>query len=226
MSAPARLATNTHHRLTMSAKKHQETLSAFFTPKKRAAETIDLTVSDDDLPRPVTKKPRGPSGSRHQSPYFSGGSGSSSSRKTEAQSNKTVIEEYSYSADKPTGLESRTVSQQKRHEAFKKRLLLDTTSFLPNGEPPEEEFLEQSHGAGSEASEPESEGEGSDDQFERLQAMFASDKGKAARKGKGTKSQVIQKRKKKAPEIGPSGEPYTPLELQAGLYYVWKSYGR
>ncbi|KAH6918993.1 DNA mismatch repair protein MSH3 [Coprinopsis sp. MPI-PUGE-AT-0042] len=197
----------------MPPKKQQETLSAFFTPsKKRPSETIDLT-GDDDSPLPPSKRPRGPS-TRHESPYFSGSPAPSSSRNTLPQPTASVVEEYGYSAGKPTDLKPRTVSQQKRHEAFKKRLLLDNASFLPNGEPPEEEGFERGHGAGSEASEPESEGEGSDDQFERLQAMFANKKGKSVRKGKVAKSQIAQKPSKKAAEIGPSGEPYTPLELQ------------
>jgi DNA mismatch repair protein MSH3 len=211
------LSQNAHSaRPGMPPKKQQETLSAFFTPsKKRPSETIDLT-GDDDSPLPPSKRPRGTA--RRQSPYFSGSpsSSSSSSRNTLAQPTASVAEEYGYSAEKPTDLKPRTAPQQKRHEAFKKRLLLDNASFLPNGEPPEEEVVDRDHGAGAEASEPESEGEGSDDQFERLQAMFANEKGKSARKGKGVKSKITQKPSRKAAEIGPSGEPYTPLELQVG----------
>ncbi|TFK27399.1 DNA mismatch repair protein MSH3 [Coprinopsis marcescibilis] len=188
----------------------QATISAFFgsgSPTKRStkrpSDIIDLTAEEAATP----PRKRSKNQSSRASPYFLGASSSSGTLPPRAG----ITEEYGYSAEKPTENKPRTAAQQKRHEEFKQRLLLDSTLFLPNGVTTEKETLEQDHGAGAEANdmdtEPESEVETPDEQFRKLQEMFTN-------KGKKVTKKSTTAIAKKAVEIGPSGKPYTPLELQ------------
>jgi hypothetical protein len=95
---------------------------------------------------------------------------------------------------------------KKRRELFAKQLLADNidTTGAPN-----EHGLPSDHADG----EPDSSGAESDSEFKQLQELFAL-KTEQKKKRKTTQARSS----KKQTELGPSGEPYTALELQ-----VWSS---
>jgi DNA mismatch repair protein MSH3 len=125
------------------------------------------------------------------------------------------LRKYGYIRGDASETTPKTVAQQARHEQFKKRLLLDDRALLPN--PPT--FGVRGIGADDNTLDPldathESESEAdqeSDDQFKELQERFAN----RGRKGKQPAASP-KKRTKKVVEVGPSGQAYTPLELQVG----------
>ncbi|KAF5324788.1 hypothetical protein D9611_004290 [Ephemerocybe angulata] len=192
----------------------QSNISSFFQPsqstsggKKRALCPIDLTseASDKDGTPPPTKRLKSTS------------EGSNSAGAPPATTViGPVLQKFGYSAGDTTRA-PRTAAQQARHEACKKKLLLDNSTFLPNSVTLEQESatLDRANLAdpADATKDSDSEGEGSDDPFEKFQEMVYASKG---RKGntKGKTSTAPQKRTKKAVEIGPSGKVYTPLELQ------------
>jgi len=94
---------------------------------------------------------------------------------------------------------------KKRRELFAKQLLVenstsvDKTGVLEGNCPPSDHA----------EAEPDSSGPESDSKFKQLQAMFAR---KTEQKTRGKAAQ--ERSSKKKTEVGPSGEPYTALELQ------------
>lgn len=179
----------------------QSTLSNFFqrhtsekTPKKRPASPIDLTVSDDDG-SVQRKKPRTNTG--------------------EGTSNLRTTEDWSFSPDKPRKMASPTPAQRQRREKFKMKLLQDNGSSLwrssqaPQTEPDPMDVQEENSLV--------SEEDSCDGAFQKLTEIFSH---KSKGKSKATAS---PKRTKRHVEIGPSGQAYTPLELQVGAsqYFDW-----
>jgi DNA mismatch repair protein MSH3 len=129
----------------------------------------------------------------------------------------------------------------KRHEAFKKKLLADDSRFKPRPSEPdksltpladEETQSMRIHIEDEGASVNEDSRTDPDNTFEELMSVFshsdsAAGKGKGRQKGSaGSKSKTEGSKrtitatatsgrsKKLPPKIGPSGEAYTPLELQ------------
>ena len=127
-----------------------------------------------------------------------------------------VLRKYGYIRGDAPETTPRTTAQQARHEKFKKRLLLDDGALLPNppmcgaegGTGVDDNTLDPLDATHESESEPDQE---SDDQFKELQERFAN----KGRKGKQPVPSP-KKRTKRVVEVGPSGQPYTPLELQVG----------
>ena len=92
-----------------------------------------------------------------------------------------------------------------RRELFAKQLLADNNSFVDTAGPSDEHGLPSDHANG----EPNSSSIESDGEFKHLQELFAR-KTEQKKKRKVTQERTT----KKQPELGPSGEPYTALELQ------------
>lgn len=201
------------------SKRKQAHISSFFQPspvksagKKRAPASfpIDLTSggSDDERAHPPSKRPKTtpqPTQPTPQGPSQSVVAG-------------PVLQKYGYvRGDTTTQATPKTPAQETRHEAFKKRLLLDDSSLLPSTST---YSVGEGNGEHESVLDPmdatqESDSDADDDRFRELQEKFANKSQKGSAKGKEL-AVSPKKRTKKVVEVGPSGQTYTPLELQVG----------
>jgi DNA mismatch repair protein MSH3 len=194
----------------------QPTISAFFQPsplkslsatRKRTQTTssfpIDLTGDSDDDELPAIKRPR-----------LFGREDTTPSAPAESSSG-SVADDWRFSPEKSKQAnvrKIRIISEKERHEAFKRKLLQDNNRFLRKGSSTvqmNQDFMEVDESVVS----------SEEDSFNKLSDMFShkdKDKGKA-----GDKATV--KSPKKHLELGPSGQSYTPLELQASVAKFRKS---
>ena len=184
----------------------QPTISAFFqaspsAPRKRTASSfpIDLTAESDDNELPAIKRPRLP-GLEHTTPatpaqHSAGSTG--------------VADDWRFSPEKSKQAnvkKVRSTSEKERHEAFKRKLLQDNNRFLKK-----ESSAVQMNRDAMEIDESVASSE--EESFNKLSDMFShKDKGKGKA---GAKAAV--KSPKKNVELGPSGQSYTPLELQVSI---------
>jgi DNA mismatch repair protein MSH3 len=100
-----------------------------------------------------------------------------------------------------------SAAEKERQEAFKRKLLLDNSRFLrKEAEEVVDEGIVDPGNGGDELCEE------NDGRFEKLSEMFAHKSQVKANDKKG-KSFTLRS-KKTVVELGPSGEPYTPLEKQ------------
>ena len=189
------------------AEMRQPIISSFFSqtvkgagaasePLSSSSSPIDLTISDDE--GPPTKKQKVAHGTtlnltsqyQHQSPP------ASASR---------------WRYDPSPSPEKRAINPEakKRRELFAKQLLVENSASVNSDEVLDGHGLPSDH-AGAEQG---SSGAESDGKFKQLQELFAR-KTEQKRKGK-----TIQERpSKKQTEVGPSGEPYTALEMQVWCF--------
>jgi DNA mismatch repair protein MSH3 len=175
-----------------SSKNSQRTLSTFFqaSPRKRDSSFIDLT-QDDEPDSTAQKRIRL--------------SATTADTSGESRSRDTLADSWRFSPEKAKQTTSSTpsASEKQRHEAFKRKLLQDNSLFLRNkSEDTEEGQADEPHASDG---LPEA-----DERFEKLHEMFAH-KSSVQAKGKAKQESL---KKKKPVDIGPSGEPYTPLEKQ------------
>ena len=179
----------------------QPTISAFFqaspsATRKRTTSSfpIDLTADSDDDKLPAVKRPRRELTTPSAPPHSAG--------------SINVAEDWRFSPEKSmqTNVKKiRTTSEKERHEAFKRKLLQDNNRFLKA----ESSTTVQVNQDAMEVDESSSEGE----IFIKLSDMFShKDKGKGKAGGK-----AAVKSPKKRVELGPSGQSYTPLELQVSV---------
>jgi hypothetical protein len=178
-------------------------ISSFFSqPSKGAGPSsellsssgspIDLTFSDNEEPPAKKKK-------------VAHGLTSDSSTQRQPQSPDAPASRWRYVPSQSPEKLPVDPEAKKRRELFAKQLLADNSSFVDMTGAPDEHGLPSGHADG----EPESSGAGSDSEFKQLQELFAL---KTEQK---KKRKVTQERSsKKQTELGPSGEPYTALELQ------------
>ena len=184
----------------------QPMISSFFSQSAKDVGTsseslfssnspIDLTISDDEGPpakkQKMAHKPAlGSAGPQSQPPSL-----------------HTPASQWRY--EPSLSPEKRPIDPQAktRRELFSKRLLAENSSFIDTNE--------QSDGCGISSDrangEPDSSGAESDSRFKQLQELFTH---KAEQKKKATQ----ERSSRKHAALGPSGEPYTALELQ-----VWSS---
>ena len=174
----------------------QPTLSTFFqsSPRKRDSSFIDLT-QDEDSESTVQKRKRLSATASH----------------TNSKSRSSLVDSWCFSPDKANQTKSSTATtstaENKRHEAFKRKLLQDNSIFLSRKSEDAEE---------GQVDEPKATGDlAHDELFETLHEAFAH-KSSVQERGKATQESLKRKR---AIEIGPSGEPYTPLEKQVCRSY-------
>lgn len=183
----------------------QPTISAYFSQPspskltgKRASTPIDLT--EDEPPRNKKQK-TGPT----TSIYFPTKSTAS------PPASAGTAEQWRYSPEKasqPPRKEDNAAKLRKQEE-FRKRLLQQNNRFLSRK--PSEKAASPPIVVEDEEEDDEEE---KNKKYEDLEAMFARkpSKGRAKRQTSGTSSKT--KVPKKAEPVGPSGEPYTPLEKQ------------
>lgn len=209
--------------MSSSSPKRQAVISSFFsqpnslssaTQRKRPNTVIDLTGDSDEesaVPLPPTKR------TRTTSTFFD--TPKSKTQRDDPRSS-TIL-----TSARPAGLAeqwrfepgsssqpARYNESNERHEKAK-RILLGETGIFDRSR--EEEVLddEPADPAAVASGEPDS-GEDSDELFAQMRAMWSNSSAKGKkRKGKAT-ARVAPARKKKVEEIGPSGMPYTAMELQ------------
>ena len=112
-------------------------------------------------------------------------------------------DDWRFSPEKSKQASVRSTSEKERHEAFKRKLLQDNNRFLRKDSSTVQMNQDSMEVDESVASE--------EDSFNKLSDMF-SHKGK----GKGKDKAAVKSPKKHA-ELGPSGQSYTPLELQVSF---------
>ncbi|KAL1748072.1 muts domain V-domain-containing protein [Schizophyllum fasciatum] len=181
----------------------QPTISAYFSqapPRtvtgKRPSSPIE--ISDDEAGRDKKKqRTAGPS----TSVYFS------SPRRAPASGAGTA-EQWRYSPEKPAPPRGESAARQQAKDEFRRRLLQQNNRFLSRkpSEPVVSPPAEENGDGGDDEEEERSK------KFDDLEAMFAR-KPKAGAKRQ-TSGASKAKAPKKAEPVGPSGEPYTPLEKQ------------
>jgi DNA mismatch repair protein MSH3 len=163
-------------------------------PLSSSSSPIDLTISDDE--EPPAKKQK----TAHRPPDFG--------TQCRPQSPHTPASRWrhvpSHSPEKPPV----DPEAKKRRELFAKQLLVENGSFVGTTGADGHD-LPSDHADG----EPDCSGAGSDSEFKHLQELFAR-KTEQKKKRKATQERSSKKRT----ELGPSGDPYTALELQ-----VWSS---
>ncbi|KAF8497242.1 DNA mismatch repair protein MSH3 [Russula emetica] len=161
-------------------------------PLSSSSLPIDLTISDDDeQPAKKRKRTHGPT--------------SDSNTQRQTQSPHPPASRWRYVPSQSPEKTPVDPETKKRRELFAKQLLADNSSFIDTTGPSDGHGLPSDQADG----EPNSSGIGSDNEFKQLQELFAR---KTEEK---KKRKVAQERtSKKQPELGPSGEPYTALELQ------------
>jgi DNA mismatch repair protein MSH3 len=154
---------------------------------------VDLTADSDG--EPPTKKTRtsGPFCASHTSSVATSSGTAERWRFTPTSPDKLDVHPIKQRA------EAALASQKDRRDAFKKRLLLENNRFLT-----------KKRDAVTNVESNEEESEESDYAFKELNEMFSN---KVTGKGKNKASAPV-KSSKKSMVVGPSGQPYTPLENQ------------
>ncbi len=204
----------------------QVMISSYFSqsPKASPAKThhrsstpIDLTLESDEDERPAKKK-------RKMNSFFTINAANTSSSSTVQSSrhveNENAVEQYRFDPDNASIASIQTSSQKAaRRQRLEraKRILLYNDSVLAQHEQDEQGMPEDGEGDEpadeSVVDEPEDE---VDANFRAAMALFqasSSSKSKRSKRKNATVTEPPAKRKK-ATEIGPSGEAYTALELQ------------
>lgn len=176
----------------------QPQISSFFSQKpfvqeKRPPSPIDLTTEDPGVDR--------------QPPI----------KKLKVEKGNSLADHWRFGTTRIPSIERPVTGDEddkkRRHEEFKRVLLAGNSSFARqrcNGEqgaqPSEDESLQDQDGA--------SESDASDGAFKNLTEIFSHKSSKV--KGK-TPLASSAKSKGTSEALGPSGQPYTPAELQASL---------
>jgi DNA mismatch repair protein MSH3 len=182
----------------------QAAISSFFhsfparTKRTISPVHVDLTADSDGEPPPKKTRTSGPRDSPHTPPVAGPSSGAAEQwRFTPTSSDKLD----SHPIKQRT--EAEVLVQKGRREAFKRKLLLENNRFLPKKADTPVAHINLD----------ESESEESDHAFKELNRMFSNNA-----KGKGkSKDSLPTKPSKKPILVGPSGQPYTPLENQVSV---------
>ena len=159
---------------------------------------MDLTVDNGSDAEPPAKKLReiSPNRNLQNSPADDRGTG------TARRWGFTPISPATSVTSARQLTEAEAISARERHEAFKKKLLLENNPFLRKTP----DVL-----APIEVEETESSGGESDQAFKELSSMFSN---KAKGKAKVANSITPTKKLRNQATLGPSGQSYTPLENQ------------
>ncbi|KAG5354224.1 hypothetical protein C0989_003737 [Termitomyces sp. Mn162] len=193
----------------------QPTISSFFQSSQRSSSgkrasspiQLDLTSNSDEEPPAKRLKKSGASDRSRELATPLRASVASQWRFTSVSPDKLAI------TASTQGTEAEAIVAQERRKAFRKKLLLESDPFIRKHSQPD------LSGAASliEAEEAESAGEESDHAFKELNALFSN-----KNKGKGKAARSTASKSKKNVAIGPSGEPYTPLEQQVPPCHCFK----
>jgi hypothetical protein len=164
-------------------------------PLSSSSLPIDLTISDDEGPPTKKKKmAHGPTPNRSSQPQL--------------QSPHTSASRWRYDPSPSPEKPPIDPEAKKRRELFAKQLLVENSTSVDTAEASDGYGLPGDHAD----AEQDFSGAESDSKFKQLQELFAR-KTEQKKKVKATQ----ERSSKKQTEVGPSGEPYTALELQ-----VWR----
>lgn len=178
-------------------------------PRKRTGSSIDLTQASDDEAPPKKKKPRtnatDAATSSIAGPSRSPRTGHADQWRFESASPEQPV------SQKKVRTPAEEVARKKNHEAFKRKLLGENSLFIRSN--PRElstcEVTGVDQPKSNESNDVEGSGSDSDAAFTALQEQFSNKS-----KGKNKARPSIASQKKKVEDLGPSGEPWTPLEKQ------------
>lgn len=116
-------------------------------------------------------------------------------------------------------------TQRSAHERAKKILLGNVNIFNRRTQSADATPSSDVEEEAEKAADPPVEEEDSEKKFGELMEMFSSSSSKTKRKGKGAAKKSgppvagpSRSKSQKIEEIGPSGQPYTPFELQVGHF--------
>ncbi|KAJ3779412.1 DNA mismatch repair protein MSH3 [Lentinula raphanica] len=194
-----------------SEPKYQARLSSYFTPspnpKKRASQIVDLTISSSDE-EPPSKRQRGRSTFHSLSPGPSRPSPSESYNKAQQWKFDPAVSTPTESNSRTSGSEESRAQNLSKREALKKRLLLERQSSF---------FIQKQYSTNIESRSPNLENSvGEDTQSDSSEPEFwkmGNSSTSKPSKGK-QKAASVKSRAKRIEDLGPSGEPWTPLEKQ------------
>jgi DNA mismatch repair protein MSH3 len=169
--------------------------------KRRDTSFIDLTC--DELDPPPAKRAKTSLGVGESSSHLAG-TAARWKFDPSSQADKETWDSHAAADD---------LARKRRHEQFKMKLLADNSIFIrrkPDGEDNAcATSMDKFEGTSDEGSSDDR-----DDAFRALTAAFSSKpKGKASGSA-GGKPRAAPTGRNKVPEVGPSGQTYTPLELQ------------
>lgn len=191
----------------------QPTISAFFSQKPSAvndSSPIDLTLdSDSDEDAPPKKRQKTNANIRNllESPTRVAEAASSRSQNTghaeqwrfgTATPDKRQVEKQPHIA-------AEEAARKKNHEAFKKRLLGENSTFIQKKARESSETAMGVNSGHSAVDETDHSSHDSDSAFTSFQELLSKKRGK----GKTPTAHV-----RRADEVGPSGQTWTPLEKQ------------
>ncbi|EED81705.1 predicted protein [Postia placenta Mad-698-R] len=207
----------------------QPMISSFFsqsdtpqkpTQKKRTSTPIDLTIDSDDEAGPSRKR------ARTTSAFFLSSSTPTTPRKDVAGSSRVelpqdVAEQWRFNPTQPRRSSQNPageLEQRKRHDRARSILLGDRNLFRSRASPHETEFdvddMDDVDNKVNDTTHVSDDDEETDQQFSELMEMFSNSKGKATKGRRSAPTLKVSSKQKMATEVGPSGQTYTPLELQ------------
>ena len=201
------------------------------TQSKRAPSPIDLTLdSDDEAAVRPQKRQKTASG------FFARGRPNATPTKQASASSRRApdsggqAEQWRFDPSSPTKTARSPGDAEKQRQAHEraKRILLGNSGVFrrktPSAEAPASSDVEFEIQDDVLPQIQEDEHEETDKKFGELMSMFASSttkkKGKATAKTSVSEPAPSRSRAKKAEEIGPSGQPYTPFESQVCSWSV------
>ena len=191
---------------------------------ERDSSPVDLTHdSDDDIEilSPPAKKQKTahvnkhlflPGGTPTPEPEPKGGPSSPSPTRNRTAPNSPVHDRLKYDPSQlsPTRTASELLEKQQKRARLAKALIADNSSFhrARDAASSDKEREKSAH--------EQEEESGDDDKFKELKAAFSLKPAKTPARGKGKEKEkkAAAGKKGKDKEIGPSGQTYTPLELQ------------
>ncbi|KAI0792873.1 muts domain V-domain-containing protein [Abortiporus biennis] len=209
----------------------QPTISSFFSQSPRSKKNprqsspIDLTIDSASDSEPRAKK------RKISSSFFTSSAPKNSLSNAKAGSSRLpshdagagAAEKYRFNPTQTAVSTSKNSAEpevsRKRRERAKKILLGNQNAFCNDvdSEQPgqDEDDTQPAEESLPDVAEPEDSGDDSDEKFKDTLAFFANSNStsRGSKKQGRTKSQPLS-RKKKVEEIGPSGLPHTPMELQ------------
>lgn len=192
---------------------------------KRGSSPIDLTLdSENEEHAPARKRQR-----TTTSTFFSPRRPAVSASKAEAAATKSGghAEQWRFDPSSPSKSQKvpEDATQRNAHERAK-RILLGSANVFNNTSrsadaAPSSDVEEEAETA---VAPPEDDVDDAEQTFGELMEMFSSSSSKGKRKGKGAAKKTglpvagpSRSKSQKTEEIGPSGQPYTPFELQVCL---------
>ena len=138
-------------------------------------------------------------------------------KKLKVEKGNALVDQWRFDSTRKPSIDRPIVGDEddkkRRHDEFKRILLAGNGSFT-HKKHPEDKRAQSSEEESVQGQDDVHESDVSDEAFKNLREIFSHKSHKVGRKARLTSS---AKRKETSEELGPSGQPYTPAELQASL---------